>query len=150
MNKWLPIAGVAFFAGLAALKFSGGEAHSAGLFPYRDAVVVAEGEALYAEYCAACHGANLEGEENWRLAKPDGRMPAPPHDRTGHTWHHAEQQLFMITKHGTAALVGPSYKTDMMGFGDQLSDDQIIAVLAFIKSTWPEKIQARHDQMSTN
>lgn len=39
---------------------------------------IAEGEALYAEACAACHGAQLEGQPDWRTRGPDGRLPAPP------------------------------------------------------------------------
>lgn len=148
MKTWVPILGLVFFGGLALIKFGGSSVQSAALFPYRDTAIVAQGRELYAENCAACHGDRLEGEENWRRAKSDGRMPAPPHDRTGHTWHHPEQQLFFITKYGTAALVGPSYKTDMMGFEDELSDAEIIAILSFIKASWPEKIQQRHDQLS--
>ena len=48
--------------------------------------LVALGKRIYAEHCASCHGANLEGQPNWRIRKPDGRMPAPPHDSSGHTW----------------------------------------------------------------
>nr|WP_235857905.1 c-type cytochrome [Marimonas lutisalis] len=119
-----------------------------GLFPYTDPTAVALGEQLYAETCAACHGDNLEGEPNWRQPDDEGYLPAPPHDATGHTWHHPDTQLFAITKHGTAALVGGDYKTRMTGFGDQLSDDEILAVLAYIKSTWPAQIIARHDRLN--
>ncbi|MCY4361382.1 MAG: c-type cytochrome, partial [Gammaproteobacteria bacterium] len=49
---------------------------------YRD---VSAGQTLYQEQCAACHGANLEGQPNWRSANDDGTLPAPPHDETGHT-----------------------------------------------------------------
>ena len=97
-----------------------------------------DGARLYAEFCAACHGARLEGQPNWQQRKPDGRLPAPPHDATGHTWHHGDEVLFRITKFGPAAIV-EGYKSDMPGFADILSDDKIRAVLAFIKSTWPER-----------
>jgi mono/diheme cytochrome c family protein len=103
---------------------------------------LARGAALYAEHCAACHGANLEGAENWREAGPDGRLPAPPHDATGHTWHHADRVLFEITKYGSAAVIGGGYESDMIGFGDVMSDAAIRDVLAFIKSTWPERERA--------
>ena len=101
------------------------------------------GAALYAEHCAACHGANLEGQPNWRTRKSDGRLPAPPHDETGHTWHHPDALLFAITKHGTEAMSTSDYKSDMPGFGDILSDTEIQAVLDYIKSRWPEEIQRR-------
>ena len=103
---------------------------------------IARGAALYAEYCASCHGATLEGAENWREPGPNGRLPAPPHDATGHTWHHADRVLFEITKFGSAAVIGGGYESDMIGFGDVMSDAEIRDVLAFIKSTWPERERA--------
>lgn len=104
---------------------------------------IARGQEVYGVYCASCHGANLEGQDNWRQRGTDGLLPAPPHDATGHTWHHPDQQLFQITKLGTAALVGGDYKTSMVGFGDQLGDGDIDAVIDFIKSRWPEEIRRR-------
>lgn len=107
---------------------------------------LALGKKLYDESCAACHGMNLEGEANWRERKPDGLLPAPPHDATGHSWHHPDQQLFAITKLGTAALVGDNYKSAMPGFVDRLSDAEIMAVLGYIKSRWPEDIRRRQGE----
>lgn len=75
-------------------------------------------------------------------------MPAPPHDATGHSWHHPDTQLFLTTKFGTEALVGGTYKSDMKGFGDILSDAQILEVLAYIKSTWPKRVADRHTEIS--
>lgn len=102
---------------------------------------VAQGRALYADYCAACHGVNLEGQPNWKERLPSGRLPAPPHDETGHTWHHSDRQLIAITKHGPGALV-PGYESDMPGFADVLTDAEIVAILAYLKSTWPERERA--------
>jgi mono/diheme cytochrome c family protein len=111
--------------------------------------LVAQGQAVYAEACASCHGANLEGQADWRLRRADGKLPAPPHDETGHTWHHPDAQLFAMTKFGPASLAGlDDYKTDMPAFAGKLSDDEIRAVLAYIKSTWPEAIRARHDDIN--
>ena len=104
---------------------------------------LALGRGAYQAHCAACHGADLEGQPNWRQRGADGLLPAPPHDATGHTWHHPDGQLFVMTKHGTAALVGPGYETTMTGFGEVLSDTEIRAVLAYIKSRWPETIRRR-------
>lgn len=96
------------------------------------------GAGLYAENCASCHGADLEGQPDWRRRLDNGRMPAPPHDETGHTWHHADQQLFDITKNGLASVV-PGYESDMPVFDGILSEAEITAILGYIKSTWPER-----------
>lgn len=106
-----------------------------------DATKVALGARIYAEHCAACHGARLEGQPNWRQKLPNGRMPAPPHDESGHTWHHPDQVLFGITKYGLVPgkYAPPGYQSDMPGFGDKLSDDQIWATLSFIQSHWKTK-----------
>jgi mono/diheme cytochrome c family protein len=106
------------------------------------AETIAVGQAIYAENCAACHGADLEGQPNWQTPLASGRLPAPPHDASGHTWHHPDQVLFEITKHGPAAVVGSGYESDMPGFEGILSDDQIRAVLAYIKHTWPQRERA--------
>ena len=113
-----------------------------------DAAQVALGKRLYADQCAACHGANLEGQPDWRTRGPEGKLPAPPQDASGHTWHHSDAQLFDITKRGVAAIAGPGYRTDMREFGSVLSDAEIWAVLAYIKSTWPPEIRARQDRIN--
>jgi mono/diheme cytochrome c family protein len=111
--------------------------------------LVAQGQAVYAEACASCHGANLEGQADWRIRHADGKLPAPPHDETGHTWHHPDAQLFAITKFGPAAVAGlDDYETDMPAFAGELSDDDIRAALAYIKSTWPAEIRARQDDIN--
>ena len=102
-----------------------------------DVAQIALGTKLYADRCASCHGAKLEGQPNWQEALSNGRMPAPPHDASGHTWHHSDEELFTITKKGLAAVV-PGYESDMPAFEGSLSDDEIRAVLAFIKNTWPK------------
>ncbi len=99
---------------------------------------IALGHRVYAQHCASCHGANLEGQPNWKERLPTGRMPAPPHDATGHTWHHKDIDLFLITKKGVEAIV-PGYESDMPPFEGALTDDEIKAVLAYIKSTWPQR-----------
>jgi S-disulfanyl-L-cysteine oxidoreductase SoxD len=112
---------------------------------------VSRGERIYVAQCAACHGAKLEGQADWRRRLPNGRMPAPPHDETGHTWHHADRALFAIVKDGLVPpYAPPNYQSDMPAFRGKLSDEEIWAVLAYIKSRWPAQIQPIRAEMTRN
>ena len=105
-------------------------------------VDIAAGQALYVENCAACHGANLEGQADWQSPGADGRLPAPPHNRMGHTWHHSDSVLFGYTQLGGTELLkqkGVDFDSGMPGFGDTLSDQETWNILAYIKSTWPDR-----------
>jgi mono/diheme cytochrome c family protein len=124
--------------------YSGASVTEVRLRPY-DTAVVALGKSVYTEHCASCHGENLQGQPNWQQRNADGRLPAPPHDQSGHTWHHASANLFQVTKYGVQSVAGPDYKSDMPAYEGILSDDEIIAVLSYIKSTWPPAIRERHD-----
>ena len=106
------------------------------------------GETLYQENCASCHGANLEGQPDWRSRLPNGRLTAPPHDASGHTWHHADRVLTDIITRGTAAIVGNGYESDMPGFADTLSSEDIEAILDYIKSTWPDRERAAQEDIT--
>jgi S-disulfanyl-L-cysteine oxidoreductase SoxD len=109
---------------------------------------VAAGKRIYGAHCASCHGANLEGQPNWRQRLPNGRFPAPPHDASGHTWHHPDVLLLDIIKRGIGPHAPPGYQSDMPAFGGRLSDDEIAAVLAYIKSTWPEETRKAQASMT--
>jgi mono/diheme cytochrome c family protein len=109
---------------------------------------VAAGQALYATHCAVCHGANLEGQPNWKQPLPTGGLPAPPHDETGHTWHHPDALLFKIVKFGGQDAAGAGFKSNMPAFQRVLSNADIWAVLAFIKSRWPPKIRDFHERVN--
>jgi mono/diheme cytochrome c family protein len=111
--------------------------------------VVSSGKKVYGQNCASCHGLNLEGAPNWRQRDEDGYLPAPPHDQSGHTWHHSADYLFKITKFGIEKMIGEKYPNNMPAFGRILNDDDIIAALSYIKSTWPNTIQRRHTQLNT-
>ena len=106
---------------------------------------VALGRRVYAEHCASCHGANLEGQPNWQARRPDGRLPAPPHDATGHTWHHPDAQLIELTRKGLTGIL-PGYESDMPAFEGVLTEAEIAAVIAFIKCTWPPDIRRRREE----
>ena len=113
-----------------------------------DKSVILLGKNIYAQNCASCHGINLEGQKDWMSRLPNGMMPAPPHDVTGHTWHHPDNYLFLITKYGVEEILGEKYPNNMPAYKDILSDNQIIAALSYIKSTWPSKTKKNHDQIN--
>lgn len=108
---------------------------------------VALGRRLYATACASCHGASLEGQPDWQRRLPNGRLPAPPHDASGHTWHHSDAFLIRVTQLGPGAYP-EGYLTDMPAFRDTLSNREIAAILAYIKSQWPADIRVRQNRLN--
>lgn len=116
--------------------------------PYTDSDQVQAGIAVYSQHCTSCHGASLEGEPNWQRRDAAGLLPAPPHDPSGHTWHHPDSMLFDFVKYGPRHFAGADYPTKMPGYEGVLSDTEIWAVLAYIKSTWPQDIIVRHNSLN--
>ncbi len=108
------------------------------------------GASIYAEECASCHGANLEGEKDWMSQNEDGSMRAPPHEDTGHTWHHSDKFLFDYTKLGGAEMLKrlgvTGVKSGMPPFSEHLNDDQITEVLEFIKSKWSTRTRNHQEK----
>ena len=114
-----------------------------------DLKVVAAGERVYQAQCAVCHGLDLEGQANWRQRDDNGMLPAPPHDASGHTWHHADDLLFEITKYGAAVVINDAgYQSVMPIYDNVLSDEEIIAVLSYIKNSWPEKERSWQEEVN--
>jgi mono/diheme cytochrome c family protein len=144
-RTWAVLAGLAVIAAAAATGYLWHEMQRRPRADPADSTLIALGRSVYEQHCASCHGAKLEGQPDWQRRLPDGRLPAPPHDPTGHTWHHRDQELFDMTKDGPSAVV-PAYHSDMPAFRGVLSDREIWAVLAYIKSTWPPEIRARQPQ----
>jgi mono/diheme cytochrome c family protein len=114
-----------------------------------DPRLLATGERVYAAHCAACHGERLQGQPNWRERGPDGLLPAPPHDASGHTWHHPDAVLVEITKHGVAAAARmKDYRSAMPAYEGILSDEEIVAVLSWIKAQWPADVRRLQDEVN--
>jgi len=101
---------------------------------------LAAGQKLYESHCGKCHGMRLEGQQDWMKRLPSGRLPAPPHDETGHTWHHTDEQLLKITLEGLASIA-PGYETDMPAFEDVLTEAEVRSIFDYIKSRWPARIR---------
>jgi mono/diheme cytochrome c family protein len=112
-----------------------------------DAALVAHGRTVYMAHCAACHGPDLEGQPNWQSRRPDGRLPAPPHDASGHTWHHPDRVLFNVVMDGVEKHAPPGYRSDMPAYRGTLAERDVWAVLAYIKAQWPPEILQKQEQM---
>ena len=113
-----------------------------------DPCQVALGRSVYAAHCAQCHGANLQGQPNWQHRQADGRLPAPPLSADGHGWHHPDDLLFGIAKRGMVANAPAGYESDMRAFEGILTDEEIAAAIAFIKSTWPPHIRRQQERIN--
>jgi mono/diheme cytochrome c family protein len=141
----------AILAVVITAGYMGYEKFVAELLPGADpdnAQQVSHGRQVYVARCAECHGMRLEGQEDWQAMLPDGGRRAPPHDETGHSWHHPDQVLFDITKQGGQPFSPAGYKNNMPGFADKLSDAEIWAAIAFIKSRWPDEIREKQDAIN--
>ena len=145
----LGLVGAGFAAlSAAALIVIGFEGRSADHGDRADDATMARGRGLYRDHCAACHGAELQGQPNWQVVGPTGKVLAPPHDATGHTWQHTDAELFQATKFGVSDVAPEGYVSDMPAFAATLSDDQIWDILAFMKSRWPDNIRAYQAMIS--
>ncbi|MEL6527697.1 MAG: cytochrome c [Chloroflexota bacterium] len=104
-----------------------------------DEDTLALGQSVYEANCASCHGINGEGQFPDAPMQPDdtGRIGAPPHNSNGHTWHHDDDLLYDIVRNGGKGTPDRFYP--MPAFGEQLSDDEIIAVIEYIKTMWSEE-----------
>lgn len=145
------LAALALLAAATALLIYGPQLNSQSSYiDPADKSLVASGKPIYLTYCASCHGANLEGQADWRIRKSNGRLPAPPHDESGHTWHHADRVLIEITRNGLVpGVTAPEgYVSDMPAYNALLSDHEIRAVLAYIKSSWPKQARDRQKQIT--
>ena len=100
------------------------------------------GQEIFASTCAVCHGVNGEGQPNWHKPNEDGSLPAPPLNGDAHTWHHGDGLLYRIVSEGGGFLEVPSipgFKSRMPAFGEQLSHEELVAVLTYIKTFWEGK-----------
>ena len=107
------------------------------------------GQPLYQQSCAACHGASGEGQGgDWKVRDADGALPPPPHDSSGHTWHHADGLLLRIVVEGCELYAVGDAPCYMPAFGDRLDEPEIRAILEYIKSFWGPEERAIQAQAS--
>lgn len=99
--------------------------------PQLDPDRVEAGAVIYDQYCAACHQSDLSGDRDWKKPNTDGSLRSPPHDSSGHTWHHSDQLLLALIRDGSGLEESP-----MPAYGETLTDHEIASVVEFFKSTW--------------
>ena len=104
--------------------------------------VVDYGAGLFQQNCAICHGVNAEGTKEWKKTDVNGNYPPPPLNGSAHAWHHSIPQLARSIKEGGIKLGGV-----MPPFGDKLTDQDVLAVIAYFQSKWPDEVyKVWHDR----
>ena len=140
-NTFLPIALTAAVALGSAIAHAG-PSRGAHFADADNAVTVLAGSRIYAESCSSCHGRRLQGQALWQLQDQYAGRRAPAHDATGHTWQHSDEDIFHMTKFGRFAAAPPNAVSYMPAFEHDLSDREILAAIAYIKSRWPIGLRA--------
>jgi mono/diheme cytochrome c family protein len=107
----------------------------------REPTAAVAGRLVYDRDCGLCHGSGLEGQPNWQKPNAAGRLPAPPLDATGHAWQHDDAELRHMIEDGFADISPPGYVSDMPAFAGRVSDAEIAALLAYVKSRWPTQLR---------
>lgn len=104
---------------------------------------VAYGGERYQQHCASCHRPDLSGDPDWKTPNDDDSFRPPPHDSSGHTWHHPDRVLIEIIRDGSDFP-----QSRMPSFGDKLTDDDIEAILDFFKDNWGPEERAYQKQVT--
>jgi mono/diheme cytochrome c family protein len=104
-----------------------------------DPRLVSAGGAIYQRSCASCHGAHGEGVHAWQRPDAHGELPAPPHGSTGHTWKHSDAMLYRIVQLGWRDAFNKTERLTMPPFNGQLSREETIAVITYLKTLWTPK-----------
>ena len=105
--------------------------------------VARSGQEVFTSICSACHGLQGQGQPDWHIPNENGTLPAPPLNGDGHTWHHGDGFLYRVVREGgkfqeDPALL-PNFKSAMPAFGAQLSHEEIVAVIDYVKGWWGGK-----------
>ncbi len=99
-----------------------------------DPKILQQGKTLFLKNCSQCHGDKAQGAAEWRKPGPDGKYLPPPLNGTAHAWHHPTEVLMEIIKEGTLP------DGNMPSWEGKLSESEIMAVISWLQSLWPDKI----------
>jgi mono/diheme cytochrome c family protein len=94
-----------------------------------------QGETVFRQNCAVCHGQNAEATPNWKERDANGFYPPPPLNGSAHAWHHDLELLRRTVREGGRKLGGL-----MPPFENVLSSEQIDQAIAFFQSKWPDQL----------
>lgn len=98
--------------------------------------LVQEGETIFINSCASCHGQKAQGiHSDWREPLADGNYPAPPLNGSAHAWHHPISVLAQYVYNG-----GKKYGGVMPAFKGQLSQQEIVSTIAYFQSYWNDEL----------
>lgn len=134
-------------ATLLALAVAGCDSHTPGsgrtlesltgpaIHRYHDPQQVAQGETLYRQHCAECHGAQAQGHPEWRHRDAEGMFPPPPLDGSGHAWHHSTDWLIEMILDGS-----PPGQGKMPPWRGRLSETEAAAIVTWFQSLWPDRV----------
>lgn len=108
--------------------------------------IAARGASLYQANCASCHGGPTGG----------GMMDYPPkHNANGHTWHHSDCEVKEVIRTGTSPMtemmremMAPPGAPTMPAWRERLTDEEIDAVLAYIKTMWTQDQRASQERVT--
>jgi mono/diheme cytochrome c family protein len=144
-HRFVALAGTLLVAALSVSEAAAGPAHFADA---NNPTAVEHGSQIYRTQCGSCHGRYLEGTFLWQLQDQYAHRRAPAHDASGHTWMHSDEDLFHITKYGRFPGAPNSIHSYMPAFEKRLRDDDIVAVLAYIKAQWPLGIRVSQSMLN--
>ena len=97
--------------------------------------MVKDGQSLYNENCASCHGVNGEGSaKKWNEKMSNGKYPPPPLNSEAHAWHHPLKALRFTIQNGGKVVGGV-----MPSFEKRLNEKEIDAVIAYFQEFWNEE-----------
>jgi len=119
---------------------------SATAADHGNAAQVALGHSLYDQHCAFCHGQDLAGKPGWDGDYPTGGRPPLPLDGSAAIARLTDRDLFDVSKFSGQPFSPPSYKNDMPGFEGRLANADLWAIIAFMKSRWPEEAREQQRQ----
>jgi len=107
---------------------------------------IEKGKKLFAQNCSSCHGVEGVGQNpespNGGMLDEGGYL-APALNGTGHAWHHPNSVLFKTIKHGSIAS-----DSSMRAFSNRLSDKEIVMIIHYFKSLWPDPIREKHSNLN--